>query len=157
MPRRRPRTAQSEEEIIVLGEETVEVEDLTEPIAGDAMVVPKESVQEDVQEVVEEVVEKPAPKRSRAAKAADVGVVETKEAPQPVIPAAYASREPAPKGIILGPDDPVRIEGDDLGQEVLITQDVYRMVFPGSSKRPSYVLLYPRGAKVLKSTLAPLS
>lgn len=150
MPRRRPRTVQSEEEIIVLGEETAEVEDLTEPIAGDAMVVPKESVQEDVQEV-----EKPAPKRSRAVKTADVGIVETKEAPQPVVP-AYASREPAPKGIIIGPNDPVKIEGDDLGHEVLITQDVYRMVFPGSSKRPSYILLYPRGAKVLKSTLARL-
>lgn len=155
MPRRRPRTAPSEEEVIILGEETVEMEDLTEPIAGDAMVVPKQPVQEDVQEVVEEVVEKPTPKRSRAVKTADVGVVETKEAPQPIVP-AYASREPAPKGIILGPNDPVKIEGDDLGHEVLITQDVYRMVFPGSSKRPSYILLYPRGTKVLKSTLARL-
>lgn len=148
MPRRRPRTAQSSEETIVLGEETVEVEDLTEPIAGDSMVVPKE----DVQEVVEEVVEKPAPKRSRAVKTADVGMVETKEAPQPA-PAAYMSREPAPKGIIIGPGEPVRIEGDDLGLEVLVTQDVYQMSFPGNAKRPSYVLLYPRGTKVLKSTL----
>ena len=150
MPRRRPRTAQSEEEIIVLGEETAEVEDLTEPIAGDAMVVPKESVQEDVQEV-----EAPAPKRSRAVKTADVGIVETKEAPQPANP-VYESREPAPKGIILGPDDPVKIEGDDLGQEVLVTQDVYRITWPGGTKRPSYILLYPRGTKVLKSTLAKL-
>lgn len=151
MPRRRPRTAQSEEETIILGEETVEMEDLTDPIAGDAMVVSKEDVQEEVQEVVEA----PTPKRSRAVKTADVGIVETKEAPQPTSP-VYETREPAPKGIILGPNDPVKIEGDDLGQEVLVTQDVYRLTWPGGTKRPSYILLYPRGAKVLKSTLAKL-
>ena len=150
MPRRRQPTAPSEE-IIIVGEETVEeVEDLTEPIAGDAMVVPKESVQEDAQEPVQ------APKRTRAVKTQDVGVVETKEQPKPVVQEDYLSREPAPKGVILGPNDPVKIEGDDLGQEVLVTQDVYRMVFPGSSKRPSYILLYPRGARVLKSTLTPM-
>ena len=151
MPRRRPRTAQSEEETIILGEEIIEVEDLTEPLAGDSMVVPKVVAEE----IVEEVVEAPAPKRSRAVKAADVGIVETKEAPQPTRP-VYDTREPAPKGIVLGPDDPVKIEGDDMGQEVLVTQDVYRITWPVGTKRPSYILLYSRGKKVLKSTLAKL-
>lgn len=151
MPRRRLPTAQSKEDVIIVSEKIVGVEDLTEPIAGDAMVVSKESVQEDVQEAVKTS----APKRSRAVKTTDVGIVETKEAPRPDI-STYDHREPAPKGIILGPNDPVKIEGEDLGQEVLVTQDVYRMTWPGGTRRPSYILLYPRGARVLKSTLAKL-
>ena len=43
-----------------------------------------------------------------------------------------------------------------MGQEVLVTQDVYRITWPVGTKRPSYILLYSRGTKVLKSTLAKL-
>jgi len=151
MPRRRPRTAQSEEPILI--NEGI-VEDLTEPIAGDSMVVPKE-VLEPEPEAAPEPVQEAAPKRSRAVKTKDAGIVETKEQPQPSAPVA-ARREGEPNGIIIGPNDPVRIEGDDLGQEILVTQDVYRMSFPYGSRRPSYILLYPRGTKVLKSTLQKL-
>lgn len=81
----------------------------------------------------------------------DVGPVTTKEQPQPTMPL-----EGVPDGIILGPDDPLRIEAEDHGIIVIVKRDVYRMTYPRRSKRPSYILLYPRGSQVLKSTLVPL-
>ena len=115
-----------------------------------------ESVVEPVAEtpVVEEpVVEKPAkattPRKPRSVKT-EVGPVETKEAPQPFI------HEVAPKGLILEANEPLRIEGDVDGNDIVVAQDVYRRVYPASARRPSYLLVYPRGARVPKSILQRL-
>ena len=77
-----------------------------------------------------------------------VGVVMTKEAPQP-----SHSRVTPPKGLILKMDEPLRIEGIDMGQFIVVKQDTYREVLTYGAKRPTYVLLYRRGMQVLKSTL----
>jgi hypothetical protein len=77
-----------------------------------------------------------------------VGIVETKEQPQPQRPA-----ENAPPGLILRNGEDVTIDGMDMGQFVIVKQDVYREVYPRGTRRPSYFLLYHRGQRVLKSTL----
>lgn len=77
-----------------------------------------------------------------------VGIVETKEQPQPQTPI-----EGAPPGLILRNGEDVVIDGMDMGQFVIVKQDVYREVYPRGTKRPSYFLLYHRGQRVLKSTL----
>lgn len=81
--------------------------------------------------------------------ASDVGVVDTKEHPQP----DYSHVEGVPDGIILAPGEPLRLEGDDDGTAVTVTRDVYRVVYPLGARRPTYVLLYPRGRMVPKSLL----
>ncbi len=105
---------------------------------------------------------------------ADVGVVETKEEPQPVVaskpvespvaekpvetpaPPKYVVHEVAPKGLILEAGEPLRIEGEVDGHEIIVLRDIYRRVYPSSAKRPSYLLVYPRGARVPKSLLQKL-
>lgn len=104
--------------------------------------------------VVEEpVVEKPVkattPRKPRSVKT-DVGPVETKEAPQPFV------HEVAPKGLILEANEPLRLEGEVVGGDIVVAQDVYRRVYPASARRPSYLLVYPRGARVPKSILQRL-
>lgn len=95
--------------------------------------------------------EKPKPRTVKS----DLGTMETKEAPQPPQPKPYvpAHQEGIPNGIILEPKEAVRLEGDDDGVTVTVSRDVYRKVYPQGALRPSYVLLYPRGAKVMKSLL----
>jgi hypothetical protein len=75
-----------------------------------------------------------------------VGMVETKE--QPARPLVAV-----PKGLILKQDDPITIDGLDMGQFVIVKQDIYREVYPYGSRRPSYYLLYHRGQQVPKSML----
>lgn len=95
------------------------------------------------------------PRTSREVVADDIGVVETKEEPQPAHPLPQTSvhREGVPNGIILKAGDPVVLEGDDDGITVTVTRDVYRAIYPYGARRPTYILLYPRGAKVVKSLL----
>jgi hypothetical protein len=80
----------------------------------------------------------------------EIGPVETKEQPQPYI------HEVAPSGLILEANEPVRVEGEVVGHEVVVSRPVYRRVFPPSAKRPSYLLVYPSGARVPKSILQQL-
>jgi hypothetical protein len=91
-------------------------------------------------------------KQEDAAPAPEIPVVETKVQPHDERP-AYRVREGEPKGLILGPDDPIRLTGKDTGTEVIVDQDIFRRVHPRNTKRPTYVLLYPKGMKVAKSTL----
>ena len=144
MPRRRPRPAVSSDTASVSAEpvveDAIEVNETNETSEPDAVIA-----------AAFEAAPEPAPKRPRAVKTT-VGMVETKEAPQPAVD-PYVAREPAPPGIILSADEPLRLEGNDMGVEVLVTQDVYRMTFPNGARRPSYILLYPRGARVPKTLL----
>ena len=82
----------------------------------------------------------------------EIPVIWTKIQPHPDA-GDYRVREGEPKGLILGPNDPVRLTGKDTGTEVIVDQDIYRRVHPRNTKRPTYVLLYPKGMKVAKSTL----
>lgn len=118
-------------------------------------------VQSDSQETADEVVVEEsveaeivveAPVKQSKTIATEVGPITTKEAPRPENPL-----DGVPDGLILEPNDPLRIEGDDMGNVVIVKRDIYRKVFPRRSTRPSYVLVYPRGAQVLKSTLVPIS
>jgi hypothetical protein len=105
-----------------------------------------------VDQVVEEEVVVEAPVRQSKTLSTEVGPVTTKEQPQPESGPVVG----VPDGLILGPNEPLRIEGEDMGNVVIVKQDIYRQVFPRRSTRPSYVLVYPRGAQVLKSTLVPI-
>lgn len=89
-----------------------------------------------------------APEPASAVIPTDTGIVETKEQPQPQRPVVGV-----PRGIILGQNDPVSIDGLDMGTFIIVKQDVYREVYPRGTKRPSYFLLYTRGQQIPKSTL----
>lgn len=94
---------------------------------------------------------------SRKVETPDTGVVETKEQPQPARPIPPSSlREGVPDGIILEQGQPVMIEGDDDGVAIIVSRDVYRKIIPFNANRPTYILLYARGTKVLKSRLQPV-
>jgi hypothetical protein len=80
-------------------------------------------------------------------------VVETKIQPHTEVREQYVQREGEPNGLILGPDDPVILEGEDTGTEVVISRDIFRRVYPRNTRRPTYILLYPKGARIAKSTL----
>lgn len=54
-------------------------------------------------------------------------------------------------GIVLGPDDPLRVEGKVIGNEVHLTKPVYRANQPSNSHRWMFYQLYGRGAVVPKS------
>ena len=90
--------------------------------------------------------------QAEEAPAPEIPVVETKVQPHDERP-AYDVREGEPKGLILGPNDPIRLTGKDTGVEVIIDQDIFRRVYPRNTKRPTYILLYPKGMKVAKTTL----
>ena len=70
-----------------------------------------------------------------------------------------AHREAAPAGLILGPDEPVRITGDvtDDGVFVIVDQDIFRETYPIGSARPSYIQVYAKGSRVPVSKLTSLS
>ena len=112
-----------------------------------------ETKEVEIEEVVGEVASEPEPESKPSPKPrtvkADVGTVETKEEPQPL-------REGVPDGLILGPNEPLRVEGDDNGVSIVVRRDIYREVYPLRAKRPSYVLMYAKGTEILKSRLVPL-
>jgi hypothetical protein len=139
MPRRRPISSQSTPK-------TTSPSD-----TPDSVVLP--AIEKEIEIVVAEpeIIEVVMPARKEKAPravATDIGVVETKEAPRP----AYRD-EGAPSGMILEPNEPIRLEGEDAGIAVIVKRDVYRKFYPRGTKRPSYMLLYKSGSRVLKSTL----
>lgn len=55
----------------------------------------------------------------------------------------------APKnGIVLGPNDPIRVRGVRVGNEVVLTVPVYRAVKPANTSRWSFVVVYHVGSRV---------
>lgn len=121
--------------------------------------MPRRRAQADSDETAEETAPKPKPaakKTSRKVATPDTGIIETKEEPrpEPVMPPAHRE-EGAPNGIILESGESLVIEGDDDGTYVTVSRDVYRKITPYNARRPTYILLYPRGAKILKSKLEP--
>ena len=59
-----------------------------------------------------------------------------------------------PKGRILFPDEPITYEGFEIdGEQVVLTKDIYRMVLPFRSNRPTFTLLARAGRRVPKGQL----
>jgi hypothetical protein len=56
--------------------------------------------------------------------------------------------EPAPEGRILNMGDPLKFEGEQIGELVVVKEDVYRKVIPRGATTPTYVLLFRKGAHV---------
>jgi hypothetical protein len=56
--------------------------------------------------------------------------------------------EPAPEGRILNVGDPLKFEGEQVGNTVIVKEDVYRKVIPRGATTPTYVLLFRKGAHV---------
>ena len=141
MPRRRPISSQSTTtKATAIKDEAPDPVILPANEEGITVVVAEQAS-------IEAVMPEPKQKASKTI-ATDIGPVETKEQPRPVI-----RDEGAPSGMILEPDEPIRLEGDDAGIAVIVRRDVYRKYYPRGTKRPSYMLLYKSGARVLKSTL----
>lgn len=146
MPRRRPRTLPTDS----ASEDAFEVEDSEFDQEEE-----DQAVEEQEAEVVPEKAKekpKPAPPPPLAEEKVEAGETVSEEV-QRAIDAALSARESIPSGLILGPKEPLRIEGESDGLDVIVSRDIYRVVYPGGSKRPSFVLLHPRGARILKSTL----
>lgn len=55
---------------------------------------------------------------------------------------------------ILKQDEDVTFDGEQIGNMVVVKEDVYREVYPYNSKRPSYVLVYSKGTQIPANTLA---
>lgn len=53
-----------------------------------------------------------------------------------------------PKGKIIKEGEDVSFEGEQVGDQIIVKEDVYREVFPRGTKRPHYVLLAAAGTAV---------
>ena len=92
--------------------------------------------------------------------------VEVVEEVKPVKPAKYESKDvknprakyqpTEPKGHIIRVGEEITVPGDDLGNAIRTTEDVYREVFPRNSKRPSFILLFPKNTIVPKHAVRKL-
>lgn len=60
---------------------------------------------------------------------------------------------PTDGGIVLGPDEPIRIDGelDQYGTSVTLNKAVYRAHRPMGSKRWAFTLVYPKGHQIPQS------
>lgn len=87
----------------------------------------------------------------------DVDATPERESAEPATPVDDATasiqwkgvpEEGVPDGIILEPDEDLYFEGDQNGNMITVTKNVYRKVFPRGCKKPSYTLLYRKGTQV---------
>jgi hypothetical protein len=161
MPRHRPQVQATNTHVTTPTIKTSKPK-VSEEVVDEIIVVDVQSEIEELETVSlvnEEVVVEVAVERPAIANKAiktDVGMVATKEEPKPYT-ADIAPHVSAPSGLILSENEELRIEGEDMGNYVVVKRDVYREVYPPNTKRPSYFLLYNKGTEVLKSTLQPLN
>lgn len=59
-------------------------------------------------------------------------------------------REGVPPGRILQMGEPDRFEATDMGSFIRVDEDVYREVYPRSTKRPHFILLHRKGEEIPK-------
>jgi hypothetical protein len=59
--------------------------------------------------------------------------------------------EGVPEGRILEEGEAFEFEGEEVGNMVVVKEDVYRKVYPRGTKRPSYILLARKGSVQPKS------
>ena len=150
MPRRRPLTqpisSLPDDNPVIEPQDNDESQDIIDPININNEDEPDEATPEPDYDMPDDLESKSVD--------TDFGVVETKELPQPVM--YEQRREGEPNGLILRGDEPIRIEGKDDGVEIIVKRDVFREVYPSGTRRPTYILLYAKGTRVLKSVLTKL-
>ena len=120
-------------------EETIS---LTEDIAEEATV----EVAEVTPEVKELVIEEPKTPKSNG--------YQNKAVRKPQSKTKFVPAEP--NGHVIHIGEEITVPGDDLGNSIMVTEDVYREVIPRNSVRPSYILLYTKGTVVPKHILTKL-
>ena len=120
-------------------EETIS---LTEDIAEEATV----EVAEVTPEVKELVIEEPKTPKSNGYQNKAVRTPQTKT--------KYVPAEP--NGHVIHIGEEITVPGDDMGNSIMVTEDVYREVIPRNSIRSSYILLYTKGTVVPKYALTKL-
>ncbi len=126
------------EETISLTEEV----EIPEVIAEEAIV----EVAEEAPEVKELVIEEPKTPKSKG--------YQNKAIRKPQTKSKYVPAEP--KGHIIHLGEEITVPGDDMGNAVVVSEDVYREVLPRNSKRSSFILLYTKGTVVPKFALKKL-
>ena len=115
---------------------------LTEDIAEEATV----EVAEVTPEVKELVIEEPKTPKSNGYQNKAVRTPQTKT--------KYVPAEP--NGHVIHIGEEITVPGDDMGNSIMVTEDVYREVIPRNSIRSSYILLYTKGTVVPKYALTKL-
>jgi hypothetical protein len=126
------------EETISLTEEV----EIPEVIAEEAIV----EVAEEAPEVKELVIEEPKTPKSKG--------YQNKAIRKPQTKGKYVPAEP--NGHIIHLGEEITVPGDDMGNAVVVSEDVYREVLPRNSKRSSFILLYTKGTVVPKFALKKL-
>ena len=124
------------EEIISLTEEAPVV------VAEEAIV----EVAVEAPEVKELVIEEPKTPKSKG--------YQNKAIRKPATKTKFVPAEP--KGHIIRVGEEITVPGDDKGNSIVVTEDVYREVLPRNTKRSSYILLYRKGTVVPKFALKKL-
>jgi hypothetical protein len=110
---------------------------------------PSESdVEEAPVEVKELVIEEPKTPKSKSYQNKAIKKPETKTKTK------YVPAEP--KGHIIRIGEEITVPGDDMGNSVVVSEDVYREILPRNSKRTSFILLYTKGTVVPKFALKKL-
>ena len=120
-------------------EETIS---LTEDIAEEATL----EVAEVTPEVKELVIEEPKTPKSKGYQNKAIRTPQTKT--------KYVPAEP--NGHVIHIGEEITVPGDDMGNSIMVTEDVYREVIPRNSIRSSYILLYTKGTVVPKYALTKL-
>lgn len=112
----------------------------------------------DVDETPEEEVEVNEDLEATEASADEEAEVEAEENEEAADEAEEEAAEEAPKypgapadGIVNEHGKPLKVEGVMVGNDVLLTKPVYRAVLPKNSQRWVFHLMYPAGAKVLRT------
>lgn len=69
----------------------------------------------------------------------------------------YQNLSNAPKGddvLVLGPDEPLRVSGENDGTTITLDKNVYRARQPFRTKRWTFTLVYPKGMQIPASQIA---
>jgi dsDNA-specific endonuclease/ATPase MutS2 len=134
------------EETISLTEditEEVEINEVTPEVIAEEAIV---EVAEEAPEVKELVIEEPKTPKSKG--------YQNKAIRKPQTKGKYVPAEP--NGHIIHLGEEITVPGDDMGNAVVVSEDVYREVLPRNSKRSSFILLYTKGTVVPKFALKKL-
>jgi hypothetical protein len=134
------------EETISLTEditEEVEITEVTPEVIAEEAIV---EVTEEAPEVKELIIEEPKTPKSKG--------YQNKAIRKPQIKTKFVPAEP--NGHIIRVGEDIVIPGDDMGNSIIVTEDVYREVLPRNCIRSSYILLYTKGTVVPKFALTKL-
>ena len=106
----------------------------------------KKTIKKRSSENIELVIEEPKTPKSNGYQNKAVRTPQTKT--------KYVPAEP--NGHVIHIGEEITVPGDDMGNSIMVTEDVYREVIPRNSIRSSYILLYTKGTVVPKYALTKL-